>query len=248
MNLKYMKRFWTDYQDLDMSTVVEWVQGLGINAEDEQPGNGDGSTVLKAAADAYNSQTLYLWEEGNVPEGTEVKGAVLICAGGAFQFRSDQNEGTPVAEELSRLGYQRFMVRLKIPTTMKNLSARYGKESKFEPGTDYRSVMPQFTSEAVERLYSCNAVMFPISADKFQCHAPAFCGAGNRLVLPAVPWTAFQISCLCHCGGLYPVVVSRSLCWIVLYDRDYKTLAKVDSYLEDLDRLKAYLASYGVKM
>ncbi len=42
--------------------------------------------------------------------------------------------------------------------------------------------------------------------------------------------------------------VSRSLGWLVLYDREFKTLAKVDSYLEDLDRLKAYLASYGIKM
>lgn len=63
-----------------------------------------------------SGQTLYLWEDGNapatteytenngnyadepdfrptlvtfqVPEGTKVKGAVLICARGAFQFRS----------------------------------------------------------------------------------------------------------------------------------------------------------------
>ena len=42
--------------------------------------------------------------------------------------------------------------------------------------------------------------------------------------------------------------VSRSLGWIVLYDRDFKTLAKVDSYLEDMERLKEYLAFYGIKM
>ena len=42
--------------------------------------------------------------------------------------------------------------------------------------------------------------------------------------------------------------VSRSLGWIVLYDREFKTLAKVDSYLEDMERLKGYLASYGIKM
>lgn len=42
--------------------------------------------------------------------------------------------------------------------------------------------------------------------------------------------------------------VSRSLGWIVLYDREFKTLAKIDSYLEDMDRLKGYLASYGIKM
>lgn len=66
-------------------------------------------------------RVLYLWEEGKVPattgytvnngnnaddpdfhpditffpvpEGMETKGAVLICAGGAFLFRSDRNEG-----------------------------------------------------------------------------------------------------------------------------------------------------------
>lgn len=42
--------------------------------------------------------------------------------------------------------------------------------------------------------------------------------------------------------------VSRSLGWIVLYDREFKTLAKVDSCLEDMERLKGYLASYGIKM
>ena len=42
--------------------------------------------------------------------------------------------------------------------------------------------------------------------------------------------------------------VSRSLGWIVLYDREFKILAKVDSYLEDMERLKEYLAFYGIKM
>ncbi len=42
--------------------------------------------------------------------------------------------------------------------------------------------------------------------------------------------------------------VSRSLGWIVLYDREFKTLAKVDSCLEDMERLKEYMASYGIKM
>ncbi|MDE7430392.1 MAG: hypothetical protein K2N34_00500 [Lachnospiraceae bacterium] len=41
--------------------------------------------------------------------------------------------------------------------------------------------------------------------------------------------------------------VSRSLGWIVLYDREFKTLAKIDSYLENLDMLKEYLAFYGIK-
>jgi len=87
-------------------------------------------------------QVIYLWDEGNVPttieytennsgyfdppdfrpnmvyfpakQGVEVKGAVLICAGGAFQFRSDKIEGTPVAEHLSELGYQSFVVNYRL--------------------------------------------------------------------------------------------------------------------------------------
>lgn len=49
-----------------------------------------------------------------VPEGKKVKGAVLICAGGAFQFRSDNMEGTPVAQELSKQGYQSFVVNYRL--------------------------------------------------------------------------------------------------------------------------------------
>ena len=37
-----------------------------------------------------------------VPEGTAVKGAVMVCQGGAFMFRSG-NEGAPVAERLAEL-------------------------------------------------------------------------------------------------------------------------------------------------
>lgn len=102
-----------------------------------------GDTVATAAADPAHQQILYLWEEGNVPavteytenpsgryfddpdfrpyivtfpvpEGTEVKGAVLLCAGGAFQYRSDENEGTPVAQALSELGYQSFVVNYRL--------------------------------------------------------------------------------------------------------------------------------------
>jgi acetyl esterase/lipase len=90
---------------------------------------------------------IYLWEEGNIPTTTEytennsgyfdppdfrpnmvyfpakpgvaVKGAVLVSAGGAFQFRSNEIEGTPVAEHLSALGYQSFVVNYRLrPYTM----------------------------------------------------------------------------------------------------------------------------------
>lgn len=89
---------------------------------------------------------VYLWPEGNmpaetdytvnngnyqddpdfrpnmvwypVPEGVEVKGAVMVCPGGAFMFRSP-NEGAPVAERLAELGYQSFVVNYRVrPYTM----------------------------------------------------------------------------------------------------------------------------------
>lgn len=121
--------------------VREWAESLGLNTESAEPEN-NGETVGTMAADPKNQQTLYLWEEDNapatteytenngnyaddpdfrptvvtfpVPDGTEVKGAVLICAGGAFQFRSDNNEGTPVAQELSKQGYQSFVVNYRL--------------------------------------------------------------------------------------------------------------------------------------
>lgn len=100
------------------------------------------NTVAAAIPTPGEQQVLYLWEEGNipaeteytvnngrysddpdfrpyltyfpVPEDVEIKGAVLICAGGAFQYRSDWNEGSPVAEELSKLGYQSFVVDYRL--------------------------------------------------------------------------------------------------------------------------------------
>lgn len=121
--------------------VREWAESLGLNTEAVEP-ESSGETVGTTEADPKNQQTLYLWENGNapatteytenngnyadepdfrpylvtfpVPEGTKVKGAVLICAGGAFQYRSDNMEGTPVAQELSKLGYQSFVVNYRL--------------------------------------------------------------------------------------------------------------------------------------
>lgn len=81
-------------------------------------------------------QTIYLWDDDKIPSGRgnlnsndpadfhphiltypaqgEVKGAVLICPGGAFSFKSFSNEGYPVAERLSALGYQCFIVSYRL--------------------------------------------------------------------------------------------------------------------------------------
>ena len=116
----------------DAESAAAWAEGLSLAGGAAAPQAGGNNTVRTAAVTPGQSQTLYLWEEGNapaatvytennggyfddpdfrpyltdspVPAGTAVKGAVLICPGGAFQFRSDQPEGVDVAEALSALG------------------------------------------------------------------------------------------------------------------------------------------------
>lgn len=120
----------------------ETKQEIQPSEQETAPQQTLGDTVLTAAADPNHQQALYLWEEGNapatteytvnngsysddpefrptvtffpVPEGTEIKGAVLVCAGGAFQFRSDGMEGTPVAAALAQRGYQSFVVDYRL--------------------------------------------------------------------------------------------------------------------------------------
>jgi acetyl esterase/lipase len=89
------------------------------------------------------SAVIYLWTEGNIPavtkaqasstsryadppdfrpnmkvfpakEGMPVKGAVILCSGGAFSFRNNRGEGEPVARALSQLGYQCFVVNYRV--------------------------------------------------------------------------------------------------------------------------------------
>lgn len=106
------------------------------------PAEGDNNTVTTARADGYTDQSLYLWDKDNVPATTnyttnngsyyddpdfvpyvtsmlvpksvEPKGAVLLCAGGAFSFRGDYTDTVPTAEELNKLGYQCFIVDYRL--------------------------------------------------------------------------------------------------------------------------------------
>ena len=89
------------------------------------------------------------WGLSEVDEAT-IRRAHAVCPVTAIQNRYSMmarwyEELFPVLEEL-KIGYVAFS-----PLANGFLSAKYGKGSKFEPGTDYRSVMPQFTPEAVEQ-------------------------------------------------------------------------------------------------
>ena len=98
------------------------------------PGPDGNETVLNAEADPANIQVLYLWEEGNVPaktqftqdmtgyfdswdvrpsgtaspvrDGIQPKRAVVLMAGGAYQFRGNYTDALPTAAALRELGFQ----------------------------------------------------------------------------------------------------------------------------------------------
>lgn len=128
--------------ETEEAAITQWAQSLPLRDGGPAPEGGTGNTVATAQVTPHAQQVLYLWEEGNapavteytvnngsysddpdfrpylttfpVPEGTAVKGAVLICPGGAFQFRSDQPEGVAVAQALSARGYQSFVVDYRL--------------------------------------------------------------------------------------------------------------------------------------
>lgn len=96
------------------------------------------ATVLNTAADPEHIQALFLWEEDNVPTktrftenmtgyfdpwdfrpyvtaipvrtGVQPKGAVVLMAGGAYQFRGNYTDSLPTAAALRELGFQTFIV------------------------------------------------------------------------------------------------------------------------------------------
>ena len=99
-------------------------------------------TVMNTAPDTSGIQVLYLWEKDNMPsstvfsediegyfdkydfrpyvtamparEGTEIKGAVVLMAGGAYQFRGNYTDTLPTAAHLRELGFQTFIVDYRL--------------------------------------------------------------------------------------------------------------------------------------
>lgn len=132
-------------------------------------------TAAQPVKDVQNTR-IYLWKEGNIPSTTvytqnrdfeyadspdfrpymveipapqnvEVKGAVILCSGGAFLFRNNFVEGGPVAEELSGLGYQCFVVNYRLnPYTMQEgaldlaRAIRYVRSHAAEYGIEEKNI------------------------------------------------------------------------------------------------------------
>lgn len=102
----------------------------------------ENKTVLNSIPNPNETEVFYLWEEGNVPantvintyrensydpidfrpyitainvpEGIEIKGAVVLLAGGAFQFRGDYTDTLMTAVQLRENGYLPFIVDYRL--------------------------------------------------------------------------------------------------------------------------------------
>lgn len=100
-------------------------------------------------------------------EATEeqIRRAHKICPVTAVQNRYSMmarwhEELFPALEELN-IGYVAFS-----PMANGLLTGKYGKDSKFEQGTDYRSVMPQFTAEAIEQNRALLTLLAQLATEK----------------------------------------------------------------------------------
>ena len=105
--------------------------------------------VAGVMADLIREGKITHWGLSEAMEDT-IRRAHAVCPVMAIQNRYSMmarwyESLFPVLEELG-IGYVAFS-----PLANGLLSARYGKETKFEAGTDYRSVMPQFTPEGMEQ-------------------------------------------------------------------------------------------------
>lgn len=130
-----LKRLRTDHIDLyyqhraDPNIPIEEVAGVMLD-------------LIKAGKITH-------WELSEADEGT-IRRAHAVCPITAIQNRYSMmarwHEALfPVLEELN-IGYVAFS-----PLANGFLSAKYDKNSKFEAKTDYRSAMPQFTAEGIDK-------------------------------------------------------------------------------------------------
>ena len=91
--------------------IRQWAESLNLNAENDMPVN-KSDTVANAATDPRNQQTLYLWEEGNVPATTE-----YTQNNGSYADDPDFRPYIvtfPVPQALSELGFQSFVVNYRL--------------------------------------------------------------------------------------------------------------------------------------
>lgn len=113
--------------------------------------------VASVMADLIREGKITHWGLSEATEDT-IRRAHAVCPVTAIQNRYSMmarwyEELFPVLEEL-HIGYVAFS-----PLANGFLSGKYDKTSRFEAGTDYRSVMPQFQPENIDRNHDLLALL-----------------------------------------------------------------------------------------
>lgn len=145
-----LKRLQTDHIDLyyqhraDPNVPVEEVAGV--------------------MADLIKEGKITHWGLSEATEET-IRRAHTVCPITAIQNRYSMMARWyealfPALEELN-IGYVAFS-----PLANGFLSAKYGKDARFEAGTDYRSIMPQFTAKAIEKNKALLDLLGTMAAEK----------------------------------------------------------------------------------
>lgn len=126
--------------DYGKGTLDDWSREYMLKKMPEPEKSSD--TVLHAKIDTSKFQVFYLWEQGNAPaktkftknmtgyfdnydfrpyvtaiplrNGVKPKGAVVLMAGGAYQFRGNYTDSLPTAAELRELGFLTFIVDYRL--------------------------------------------------------------------------------------------------------------------------------------
>ena len=106
--------------------------------------------VAQVMKDLMQEGKIVHWGLSEAIRRLSMRRANAVCPVAAVQNRYSMmarwyEELFPVLEEL-HIGYVAFS-----PLANGFLSAKYGKDAKFDGVYDYRSMMPQFTSEAVDK-------------------------------------------------------------------------------------------------
>lgn len=120
--------------------------------------------VAGVMSDLIKAGKITHWGLSEANEET-IRRAHAVCPIAAIQNRYSMmarwyESLLPVLEEL-HIGYVAFS-----PLANGFLSAKYGKNSKFEAGTDYRSAMPQFTAEAIDQNAGLLELLHQIAKEK----------------------------------------------------------------------------------
>ena len=153
--------------------------------------------VAGVMADLIREGKITHWGLSEATEET-IRRAHAVCPVTAIQNRYSMmarwyESLFPVLEEL-HIGYVAFS-----PLANGFLSGKYDKTSKFEAGTDYRSVMPQFQPDSIDQNHALLELLHRLAAEKnappaqislawicnnFLHHAVHVAGLAGRRIIP----------------------------------------------------------------